>query len=541
VTAAGVTAQAPDRLFVRNATGLVRGWSSWDAFRYAFFAVNPAVLGFYTWSLAPFIANGSLVWGSIISMAFLAFAVLVYAALIAIIPRAGADYVYQSRILHGAVGFVLAAAGFWFIMCHWGPIYAFNVNTQLLSPLSATLGFDGLLNFWTTKSGIFVASLITVGIAAVLVSMGMRAYARIQVLVFWIGMLSLVVFCAILLFHSKSDFISAFNQNATKYYGAGPDAYQATMKAGGYDAPGLNMPLKDTILLIPMLLFWNIWIMWGAALSGEVRGANDYRKNVISMGTALVVALGLSLVFFALIAKTFGWQWYNAANNAYWGGVYGYVKDVPLSAWPYPVMFAGWLVHPVVQVLLIIGVGLFLVGYIGTLFLTSTRMIFAAAFDRILPEKAAYVSPRYGVPGVALVLMIVPSIVLSAMYAYWSKFATYTLDAVAVLAITFTGTAIAATVMPWTARKLFESSPFAAWRVGPIPVTTIFGAVLSAFLLFNVVLWFKDAVYGVNNKQSLVYMGILWALAALIYAIAWVYRRHQGMSLDYVQREIPTD
>jgi len=44
------------------------------------------------------------------------------------------------------------------------------------------------------------------------------------------------------------------------------------------------------------------------------------------------------------------------------------------------------------QVVLIAAISLLLFGWFGTLFLSSTRMIFAAAFDRILPEGAARVT-----------------------------------------------------------------------------------------------------------------------------------------------------
>ena len=56
-------------------------------------------------------------------------------------------------------------------------------------------------------------------------------------------------------------------------------------------------------------------------------------------------------------------------------------------------------------------------------------MIFAAAFDRILPEKVADVSERKHVPMWALVLMLVPAVIVSAFYAYTSTFKTWILDA----------------------------------------------------------------------------------------------------------------
>jgi amino acid transporter len=58
------------------------------------------------------------------------------------------------------------------------------------------------------------------------------------------------------------------------------------------------------------------------------------------------------------------------------------------------------------------------------LFLSSTRVIFAAAFDRVLPAWAANISAGRRVPYGALILMIVPSLVISALYAYRSGFYT---------------------------------------------------------------------------------------------------------------------
>ena len=51
------------RLFVRKATGLVRGWSTRDAFIYATFSINLVTLGLYIFGYAPFIPKGSLVLG----------------------------------------------------------------------------------------------------------------------------------------------------------------------------------------------------------------------------------------------------------------------------------------------------------------------------------------------------------------------------------------------------------------------------------------------------------------------------------------------
>ena len=108
-------------LFVRKATGLVRGWSVQDAFIYAFFSINLITLGLYIFADGPFIPKGSLMLAIILSGAYLVFQTIVYAALIAVMPRAGGDYVWVSRVIGGGIGFTLAVCGWWFINWHWVP------------------------------------------------------------------------------------------------------------------------------------------------------------------------------------------------------------------------------------------------------------------------------------------------------------------------------------------------------------------------------------------------------------------------------------
>ena len=47
------TGTASPSLFLRNATGLVKGWSAFDAFTYSFMSVNLVTLGMF-YSLAVF-------------------------------------------------------------------------------------------------------------------------------------------------------------------------------------------------------------------------------------------------------------------------------------------------------------------------------------------------------------------------------------------------------------------------------------------------------------------------------------------------------
>src|ERR671914_530782 len=83
-------AETAPPVFLRKATGLVKGWSRFDAFVYAFLSVNLITLGFFgALSFAPYIPDGQLYPAIIITGIFVTFLVLTYAGLIAIMLRAG--------------------------------------------------------------------------------------------------------------------------------------------------------------------------------------------------------------------------------------------------------------------------------------------------------------------------------------------------------------------------------------------------------------------------------------------------------------------
>ena len=137
-------------------------------------------------------------------------------------PRAGGDYVWQSRILGGGVGFVLAIAGWGWILWHWLPLYgnmlAFNVFTPVLGMLGGWTNSAGLTNaatWFVSTNGLFVSSLVVMALAFIYISLGMSWYARIQKFCFWLGIAGMVTMIIMLLANTKESFIPAFNHYAT--------------------------------------------------------------------------------------------------------------------------------------------------------------------------------------------------------------------------------------------------------------------------------------------------------------------------------------
>jgi basic amino acid/polyamine antiporter, APA family len=542
-------AQAPE-LFLRNATGLVKGWSRFDAFLYSYYSVNFVTLGlFFSFAVLPFVAAGQIIPALIVSAIFVSLLVFSYGGLISIMPRAGGDYVWQSRILTPGVGFVLAVTGWWFILWYWTPVYANILNVEVLQPIAAVFGGLSVVTWLGGDTGVFVVCVATAILTALLVGLGMRGYAKVQRFCFYLGGLVLLIMFGIMLFTSRGGFITAFNSAAHNLFAAKGNVYANTISVAAtgnhYTAPthlGLSPFFGPSMLLVPILCFWILYPNWGATLYGEVRGASDFRGVVRGMMSGLWVTVIIAFIFLFLAQKTFGWQFFNSANMNYESAVFGSKVAPTIPVWAYPPLLVSFLIPTAfLRALFLLAFGAWFVGWAGTLFMSSTRVIFAAAFDRILPERAANVSEKRHVPVWGLILMLVPALVVSALYAYTAEFKTFVLDATLVIAVTFFGTLVAGAILPWRKRELYENSVVARYKIGPVPLITVASVLAAVFLGWNIYEWLTNSTYGVNNNTSLIFMGAMYVLAIVIYVVAKLVRRRQGIDLNMVYGEIPVE
>ncbi len=543
-------------LFVRKATGMVRSWSVFDAFIYAFFSINLVTLGFYIFSQMYFF-EGGMINALLVSAFFLVFEVIIYASLISVMPRSGGDYVWMTRIFGGGVGFVLAMTGWWFTLWLWVPLYGDMLRHIVITPILGILGATSTaLWFGQTEIGLFVTTLITVALATLTVVLGMKTYARIQKWSFYAGMLGLLIVLVLLFTGSQEAFKAGLDKYAVSMFGAQPGVYDATVQAGtdaGAVTPMTGGSLKTIGLLLPYIVFFNLFPNWGATLYGEVRGATDYKRNFAGMAWGLGVTTALGILFFLGVNKTIGWDFYMQANGAWWNSVW-FGAESPMPMWPYPALFAVFLTNStVVQLLVIVLMSFWWFGWVGTVFLSSTRVIFAAAFDRLLPEKTAELNERTGSPVNAIILMAVPAILVSYLFAFnEANFRSLTLFGTLVIAVMYLGTSIAAIILPYTKKELFEASPIAKMKIAGIPIITISGVIFSGFLIYLLYQWILDpnALYGIGysinpagykNGTSMILMFVFYVGAAAIYYGFKSYRKSKGIDLDKVMTEIPVE
>jgi len=525
-------------LFVRKASGLVRSWSVFDAFIYATFSINLITLGLFIFSYAWWF-GGDLATGVIIGAVFTVFEVIVYASLISAMPRAGGDYVWQSRILNRGIGFVLTVTGWWFILWLWTPLYGQMLSYEVYTPLFGIAGLKDAALWFLSSNGQFVSYLSVCAIVFIYIAVGMRWYARIQKFCFWGGLVGLVIVFLLLLFGNNATFVANFNKFAPMFGSTSADTYNDTLAAGAaaqkvFGAAGnlWSFAIPASLALVPLLTFYNLWPNWGSTLYGEVRGASDYKRNFWGMAAAIIVTNVVALIFFALIAKTMGWDFYNKANGAFWYHTFtDPTAALPLPIWPYPGLLASFMVSsPALQFIIVLLMSLFWFGWSGTLFLSSTRVIFAAAIDRMLPEWVSRIEPRTKTPVNALLLMVIPSVIVSYLYAYnVFTFQSLALDATVVIAITFLGSTIAGTIMPWRSKDVFDGSPISKYKV-PSWLGWIVTLIYVVFAVYLIVISFQygwailSSIGALNADAMTWFVVVVLALLTVINAaiLVWI-------------------
>jgi basic amino acid/polyamine antiporter, APA family len=190
---------------------------------------------------------------------------------------------------------------------------------------------------------------------------------------------------------------------------------------------------------------------------------------------------------------------------------------------------------------LLISMSAWFFGWCGTIFLSSTRVIFAAAFDRILPEWMARVSTKFRSPVNALTVMAIGGIVVSAGMHYTANLETLALNSTVVIAVTYFGTTIAAIILPYKDPELYKASPIARLKFLGLPLISVTGVIFGGFLLFLFYMWATDAVYGINEPTSYIYMAVLYTISILIYVGSKAYRKKQGINLDEIHKSIPVE
>ena len=385
------------QVFTRNATGLVRELSAFDAFNLVFSAVLIPVGITQVMGFAPqFWPHANILIAFAIATPLVACFGLVYLYFTALMPRSGGDYVWVSRTLHPALGFIVNFS-LTFVFLTW---VAFNF-TFMLSIVLPALGYvAGIGGKWINEPSngemMLISTLLTAAFAVLMIS-GVRSvarYMRVTFVLVWIGML---IWLGLMLFTGHSDFIHHWNSSSgSTYNGVIHQAQSLGFNAGGTIALGAT--------LAAMVYCFQVYtgFQWTGYFAGEIKNARKTATTSIIGG--LIASAVIYMAAVALVYKFYGFKFFGSAvflglgeGSEHWHLAFSPYLPSMVHFLPGGGGLPGILI-----------VGAFLLAILWwtpTGFMLGTRNLFAWSFDRLAPTRLTDVSDRFHTPVIATIVI----------------------------------------------------------------------------------------------------------------------------------------
>ncbi len=416
----------PQKIFSRNSSGLVREISTNQAFIYNFMAI-----GFYgfTWATLFSVGYTSAFLGANVGLAILLMAVsaipfyLSTSMLSSAMPRAGGDYVWQSRVLHPSIGFASTFSAWTVWQWYFASFLGVVMTTIGYQPLFALLGVTNsgdanvagqlAVGFGQYDNNpVFIITTVIILIGFAVAALGIRFYVRLQYILFAGSAVSALTLLGVMATSSNATFISKLNALAVPLINAGNQSQinmTSVSAAGGYYnyiIQTANFPSSTFSLGNTLLLFGIIWISFGYAFwsiynLGEIKKAGNLKNQAImQIGSSLVFAVFL-LALWALLENVIGVPFLHAFFNLYPNDP----STFPLAGFftpYYPALVAAISSSPIIWGAILIGATFGIFQVILIVYFASTRIMLAASLDRVLPERLSYVTSKTHSPVVAL-------------------------------------------------------------------------------------------------------------------------------------------
>ena len=552
---ATATAVAAPEVFVRKSSGLVRVMSPSSAFVYNILTMGLIFPWTYLWAPGA-LPGGQLVWGILLAMVLEIPIALAYVWLSTALPRSGGDYVFQSRVLGGGIGFTLVFSGFVIWILQWVALSGWLLATLGFAPLflglAATTGNASLVDvstWFTTAEGIVITSVANAGLALVILVSGFQNYVRLQ-RVMWIAILvAFATMLVVLATTAVTDISGRLDAFSAAIGGSSTFTADATAAAQAAEVD-LNPPfsLLATLLIAPIAWTSLQWATYSSQQNGEIKSAGNFRSQAFIIVGALIVTGVLLAVLAFVLERAVGSEFLYVAGSGYWSGV-GEATLAGSYLWP-NILATAIANNPIVT--LLIAAGFILNGHqiVHNCYIGMTRVMVAMSLDRVLPELVSSVSDRLHTPVNAHVIYFVASLPVIYLYNTFvlvggdgteTSWGSLTLGVTFACGYVFVGTALAGALLPFRAKALYDASPGAKYTVGGIPLVTIVGLIGTVAGVFFLWMFLTNVALGLTSDLAyLVVAGIL------IFALGWYLvtkfaRRSSGINVDYAFKEIPPE
>jgi len=540
----------PD-VFVRSKSGLVRVMGTFDAF-----VLNAIVLSFFTgviysFQLVPTVLPGANMGiGFLLTIVFTSGLYISYAFMSSSYPRAGGDYVYQSRLIHPALAFVATFAAWVVYQWFYNASFAVEAIWQSIQSLLGLYGWlyntQGLASAaaWTVSTtGMLLIGGLILFVSTICAMMKLSFIVKLQLAFFALSCIGLLGVYIALLQTTPQSFANNFNAMMTWSTGNSTNWYNtiiSTASTAGYAPQSFSW--YQTLATVPIAMIAMGYGFWSIYLAGEIKTARVTRLAVYAIyGCVAFMGIVFFLVYQLLL--NVGSLFYNSLFYLYLGGN-PIISQIPIT--PNYISIA-MIATANPALIAIISIGTFANVFILMVLMPiiGSRVMFAQAMDWILPQKLAQIGKRFVAPVYAIWVYFIGSLIWFVADVFYPSVAFYFTAVVVGVLLAYLLTGVAAIIFPYKQKAAYESSPISKYKIGSIPVSVLAGIGTLALCVY--ILWFYLTIPGLGllpvsiSNPSLDFVVGIYVILFVWYYVARWYRSQHGIDLALSFKQVPPE
>jgi APA family basic amino acid/polyamine antiporter len=386
----------------------------------------------------------------------------------------------------------------------------------------------------TGKTAIELISVGVLALVAGATALSLRSLARVILVLVLLQVLAVAVMAVLFIGHSQSDFASAFAR-----YSDHPGAYGDVLAGAHKSGVLFGTSLAGMLGVVPFMVLSYNGVLYSYYVGGELKRPN---RTYVS---ASAISLGLMVVFWVgtwlLMRHTVGLHFMQAQAGMD-PAAYDKISSLtPLSGGiGYGMVLSG---DPVTKILFATAFPLAQITADLAFITVVTRVLFAAAFDRLLPVGVAKVSERTHAPTVAIAI----ALVVGAGFAVLTTYVDIS-NIVANLAL-FTAliillASLACTALPFRRPDLIlkpGATDVERWMGIPkIALVGLASTVVAAITVGLIIA--KPSVFGKFSVVSVMSLVVVFGSGPVIYAISRAVRwRRSSIDLKLALQSLPPE
>jgi glutamate:GABA antiporter len=533
--------------FVRESTGLTKNVSFIDSIslNLSNMSIGPlltTIAGstvatlFLVQAFGPGVSGLNLVAASMIAFILAIPQIVIYTMMSRRFPRTGGDYVWLSRTFGGFFGSTLSFWGYTMETLAFLALVAvltdFAIGSVGLTMAFTYYGYTGTgaipffnwFNLFSDPTTQFLVGAIPFAAVILLNIWKPKAGYRLVSGLTIFGVIALLVAIVTLLVAGQSG-VKSYIDGTAPYlqFGGTNSTYNALVSS--YHPSGLpfDINLSNVIYIMPvMFAFVFPWLNAAPAVAGEIKGQRALKWNV---PISAITAFGLLTLALATLYAVAGMPFVNAAFSSHAWNVAG-LNFFTLAMAVANNVYIAWF----------IGIGLILMQF-GTIaygVIIFSRYLLAQSFDRFLPAKLSYVSPKLGSPVIAHAVDLVIAVGLIGLATYFSSsfFALFGAIIASMIYFVFIGLA--------AATHAFRKEKGGARIL--LGIAGILSAIVFSFIAYQYLTSPTFSIFTVPAPWlNETYLVVTLIAGALIYWASYTYHKKKGIDISLNYKELPPE